>query len=196
MLAYSISQNSNLPAAIGRGVAWYPQVENPRLYLPIVSANVFANCRKRAARERRRRMRSIHASTHALTEGSDLTGTEKRQRKAMAGRRVATSDDGASQVRNRGYHRGDRQARDRVEMIRASRLAGRSIRSRWRLAAVQLIHRSGLRAIRTARGHGTRARRRRGYAERKQQSDQKYGERAHAHTLLLASKAGNYSRDP
>jgi hypothetical protein len=79
MLAYSISQEPNLPAAIDRGAAAFAQVffENPRLYLPIVSANVFPNCRGRASRERRQRMRLIRASTHALMEGSDLTGTEE-----------------------------------------------------------------------------------------------------------------------
>jgi hypothetical protein len=48
MLAYSISQKSNLPAAIDRGAAASAQVENPRLYLPIASANIFPNCRERA----------------------------------------------------------------------------------------------------------------------------------------------------
>ena len=90
----------------------------------------------------------------------------------MAGRRVPTIDDRISQVPNRGYHHGGRQTPDRVEMIRGSRLAGRSIWNRWRFAAVQLIYRSGLRAICTARGRGARHRRRRARAERKQQGNE------------------------
>lgn len=93
---------------------------------------------------------------------------------------------------NRDYHRGYGHAPDRIQMLGVARLVGRSVRCHGRFAAAELIHWSIARTIRAAARHcGTGHRGCRRHAERKQQSDQEYREKAHPHTLPPYSKAGN-----
>ncbi len=72
-------------------------------------------------------------------------------------------------------------------MLCVSRLIGRPIRRHRRFAAARLTHWSALRTIHTAaRRHGTRLRCGHTQAERKQQSDKDYGEKAHDRYLSPA----------
>jgi len=95
-------------------------------------------------------------------------------------------DNDAPQVRNRNYHRRYGHTLDRIEMLGVLRLAGRSVRCHWRLAAAELIHRSAPRTVCAAACRsGTGHRRRCTHAERKQQNDKNYGEKTHGHHLNL-----------
>ncbi len=123
------------------------QVQNLRFNLPNRIGRCSSDCREQAARKRRRRMRHIRHSTHALMEGSDLSGTEKCQRKETVGWRIPSSDDDAPRVRSRDDHRRYGHTPDRIEMLRISRLNRRSIRRNRRFAAAQLIDRSAARTI-------------------------------------------------
>jgi hypothetical protein len=74
-------------------------------------------------------------------------------------------------------------------MLGVLRLVGRSIWHARRFAATELIHWSVARTIRAAaRRGGTGHRRRRTHAERKQQSDENYREKAHGHHLNLTEQ--------
>jgi hypothetical protein len=129
-------------------------------------------------------MRRIRASTHALRDGSDLAGTENSQRSETVGRRVLASDDDVSQVRNRECRRSQVHTPDRIEMLCGSRLIECSIGCHRCFAATQLIHGGALWTIRAAaRRRGTRHRRRRTQAYRKQQSDEDYRETTHPTTV-------------
>jgi hypothetical protein len=125
-------------------------------------------------------MQRIRASTYALMEGSDLTGTEQGQRSRAVRRRVSTSDDDVLQVRNRDRHPSYRNPADRIKMVRVSSLTGSSIRRRGSLTAINLAHRSARRTIRpTTSRCGTSRPRRSTNPAGKQQSHQQNSKKPH-----------------
>ena len=171
--------NSNLPAAIDRGAAAY-RSRKPRL-LPIDRQMFWivaaGSTRASATDATHPRFNSraygrfrFDGNREVLTKRRRSGGEYPRATTVFRKCEIATITAGCGHTP------------DRIEMLRVSRLAGRSIRRHRRLAAAQLIHRRARRTIRAAaRRCRTRHRRRNIHAERKQQSDKNYGEKAHDH---------------
>jgi hypothetical protein len=107
----------------------------------------------------------------------------------MVGWRIATSDDGISQMRNRNNHSRYRHPRDGNKMLRVFCLANVSVGRHWSFAAVHLTHRCARRTIRAATFlRRTRHHRRNTDAEWKERSDEKYGEKAHDHHPIRTAR--------